>query len=70
MQLRMPNYAGGANSSSLREYQQTTVLPEYPLSVANVDGTVRCSDWRPLSREDRDEYAQGVYYWRDDAEHS
>lgn len=64
VQLQSPNCPGGANHLSLYEYQQSEVLPEFSLSVTEVDGTGRCQDWRPLSPEDKDKYPRGIYYWR------
>ena len=47
VQLRHPGMQGGANGSSLREYQQDA-LRDYPLGVTEADGHARDSAWRPL----------------------
>ncbi len=51
VQLRFPAMRGGANKESLFEWQQQ-VLRRLPVHIAIHDGYRRCSDWRPLTREE------------------
>lgn len=81
IQLRCPAMRGGANKTSLFEWQQG-LLDRLPPHVAGHGGYRRCPDWRPLTEaECRDTTGmptdgrayfaalgaeEPAYYWRND----
>jgi hypothetical protein len=50
VQLRNPDYRGGANGGSLRDYQ-TAILQKLPAEVRTWGLFIRHADWRPLTND-------------------
>ncbi len=55
VQLANPCSEGGANKESLAEAQEKA-LAKYPLNVQLAEGYKRSHQWRPLTKEEIEEY--------------
>ena len=57
LQLVNPCSAGGANRQSLAEAQEEAI-ERFPISTSSADGIGRNRNWRPLTRDETDQFLQ------------